>query len=164
MSRDTQPTGAFTGRHMLLIMLAFFGVIVAVNLTMAVMANTSWTGFVVRNSYIASQEFNDKVSAAREQRALGWRDELVLAGGEARLTLADKDGRPLAMDSARLIFRSPATDTEDFTVELAAHGMAMTAFTSLRDGQWVVEIDATVAGHEEWKGTRRVVVRGGRIR
>ena len=71
MTQRTVRSGEFTGRHMLAAMLAFFGVIIAVNITMAVFAQTSWTGFVVRNSYVASQEFNGKVAAARAQAALG---------------------------------------------------------------------------------------------
>ena len=38
----TQPK-QFTGRHMLFAMLAFFGVIIIVNLTMAAFATRSWT-------------------------------------------------------------------------------------------------------------------------
>ncbi|TGV41583.1 cytochrome oxidase, partial [bacterium M00.F.Ca.ET.168.01.1.1] len=46
MSTDTQKPREFTGRHMLVIILAFFGVVIAVNLTMATLASTSWTGLV----------------------------------------------------------------------------------------------------------------------
>ena len=60
----------FTGRHMLAIMLAFFGTIIAVNLVMAIFASRSWTGLVVKNSYVASQEFNEKgCGGARAGRA-----------------------------------------------------------------------------------------------
>ena len=48
-------TFRFTGFHMLACMIVFFGVIVAVNLTMATLASQSWTGLVVKNSYVASQ-------------------------------------------------------------------------------------------------------------
>jgi nitrogen fixation protein FixH len=156
--------GTFTGRHMLLIMLAFFGVIIAVNVTMAVFAGSSWTGFVVRNSYVASQEFNEKVAAARAQDALGWKADLSIADGHAVLKLADRDGAPLAMESAAIVLRNPASDADDRAIELAADGDAMSARVDLRDGLWVVEIDAFVAGHEPWRDTRRIQVSGGTIR
>ena len=35
------------GRHMLLIILGFFGVVIGVNVTMATLASKSWTGLVV---------------------------------------------------------------------------------------------------------------------
>ena len=56
----------FTGKHMLVIMFAFFGVIIAVNLTMATFAHTSWSGLVVQNSYVAGQHFNRKAEEGRE--------------------------------------------------------------------------------------------------
>ena len=51
----------FTGYHMVAVMTLFFGTIISVNLLMAWYANTSWSGLVVKNSYVASQEFNGKL-------------------------------------------------------------------------------------------------------
>ncbi|MEO1102369.1 MAG: FixH family protein, partial [Pseudomonadota bacterium] len=44
----------FTGWHMLAILVTFFGVVVTVNITMAVLAHTSWTGLLAKNGYRAS--------------------------------------------------------------------------------------------------------------
>ncbi len=63
----------FTGWHMLAVMMAFFGVIIAVNFTMARIALGSFGGVVVENSYVASQHFNDWLEQARGQEALGWK-------------------------------------------------------------------------------------------
>ena len=48
----------FTGRHMAMILVAFFGVVIVVNLIMARYASSTFGGIVVENSYVASQEFN----------------------------------------------------------------------------------------------------------
>src|SRR5690606_10441379 len=69
----------FTGRHMLLVMVAFFGVIITVNVTMAVLATRSWTGLVVGHTYVASQEFNERTERGRAQMALGWQPALTVA-------------------------------------------------------------------------------------
>lgn len=45
--------------------------IIIVDLMMAVLASRSWTGFVVNNSHVASQEFNRKAGEGA-QAALGW--------------------------------------------------------------------------------------------
>lgn len=66
-------TRRFTGRHMTAILLAFFGVVVAVNFTMATFATRTFGGVVVENSYVASQKYNGWLKAAREQGALGWK-------------------------------------------------------------------------------------------
>ena len=62
---DRQDARPFTGGHMLAVMVVFFGVVISVNVFLAVVANTSWTGFVVENSYVASQEFNHKAAEGR---------------------------------------------------------------------------------------------------
>ena len=49
-SHNAEKQFRFTGYHMLAIMVAFFGVVIAVNLTMATFASRSWTGLVVENS------------------------------------------------------------------------------------------------------------------
>lgn len=83
-------TRRFTGWHMLAIMLSFFGIVIVVNLTMARFAIHSFSGTVVANSYVASQEFNDWLAAARAQRALGWQTQVSLnADRHVVVTLAN---------------------------------------------------------------------------
>ncbi len=65
-------TRRFTGWHMLGVMLAMFGTIIAVNLVMARYAVETFGGTVVDNSYVASQDYNRWLADARAQKALGW--------------------------------------------------------------------------------------------
>ncbi|MGE0500562.1 MAG: FixH family protein [Rhizobiaceae bacterium] len=155
----------FTGRHMLLAMLAFFGVIIAVNVTMATLARSSWTGFVVRNSYVASQEFNSKVAAARGQAALGWTARVTLSGGRVTVVLADAQGLPVTSTGGIATFHRPSKEAEDLTVVLTPDGVSsLEGFLAVRDGVWVLDatIDAGMA--EPWRLTRRVLVRDGELR
>ncbi|MBU1306263.1 MAG: FixH family protein, partial [Alphaproteobacteria bacterium] len=62
----------FTGRHMLLISIAFFAVVLAANLTMAISSARTWTGLVVANSYVASQQFQTVHNDIARQVAAGW--------------------------------------------------------------------------------------------
>ncbi len=93
MSASSTTGKEFTGRHMLGIMVAFFSVIIAVNVLMATLANTSWTGLVVKNTYVASQEFNRKAQEGRAQAELGWQPRLEIAGGEVRYSMLDRAGQ-----------------------------------------------------------------------
>lgn len=68
----------FTGRHMTAILLGFFGVIIAVNFTMAALATRTFGGVVVENSYVASQRYNGWLRAARAQERLGWKAKIGL--------------------------------------------------------------------------------------
>lgn len=160
----TNIRNEFTGRTLALILIAFFAVIISVNLTMAFVARGSWTGFVVRNSYVASQEFNGRVAAARAQRALGWSADLTLVDGEATLSLTDRDGLRVPLASAILVLRSPASDRSDAEVPLVARGATMRAPVMIRDGVWVVKIVARTVDGRDWIDTRRILVRGGTTR
>ncbi|MCW3796415.1 FixH family protein [Sphingomonas sp. BN140010] len=55
------------------ILVAFFGVVISVNMLMATLAVRTFGGVVVENSYVASQEYNRWLAAAKRQQALGWR-------------------------------------------------------------------------------------------
>ncbi len=70
-------TGQFTGRHAAVIFVAFFGVVVAVNLTMARLASGTFGGVVVQNSYVASQNFNRWLDRANAEKSLGWKAAVV---------------------------------------------------------------------------------------
>ena len=62
----------FTGWHMTAILFAFFGVVIAVNIYMAGLATSTFSGEVVGNSYVASQHFNRWLDEAAKEKALGW--------------------------------------------------------------------------------------------
>lgn len=162
MMRQSAPAGEFTGRHMLLIMLAFFGVIITVNLTMATLANTTWSGLIVKNSYVASQQFNSQAQAAREQAALGWTSTMVYDGADFRYTLAEAGGEPVALDTSAVFFRRPVNDREDQTVLLSPEGRGkLVGPVELRDGLWIVEVAASAGLDTPYRDVRRVEVKGG---
>jgi nitrogen fixation protein FixH len=130
-----------TGRHVLALFVAFFGVIIAVNVALAVYAARSWTGLVVENSYVTSQRFNGLIERSREQDALGWKGRLVVANGSIRYELADAAGAPVAMRSVTVKFRHPAYEAEDETVALRKAGSGAFALDHVvRDGLWIVDI------------------------
>lgn len=98
--------GTFTGRHMAAILVLFFAVVIAVNVTMASLAGSTFGGVVVENSYVASQHFNRWLAEAAKERELDWKATLARArdghvvvtlsgGGEAALRLAATARHPL---------------------------------------------------------------------
>lgn len=162
----TARKGEFTGRHMLAIMLAFFGVVIAVNITMAVMANRSWTGIVVENTYIASQEFNARAAAGRAQEALGWQSELAIRDGLVTYRLRDADGYTVRADAAQAYFGHPAYEADDREAMLARQpDGSFVAAVDLPDGQWIVRIETPARGLDNpYREARRVTVRDGTVR
>ena len=157
----------FTGWHMLGVMFLFFGTIISVNLVMATMASRSWTGLVVENSYVAGQQFNERVAEARAQDALGWTGDLTLKDGVVRYRLTDSMGAPIVLDEASVTFRRPAYEAEDMTVALTkgANG-TWTASPEVRDGLWLIDVVAKVSDGRipAFKQNQRVQVSGGTIK
>lgn len=164
MTMRRRSNGEFTGRHMLTITLAFFGIIIAVNMTMATLARSSWTGLVVQNSYVASQQFNRKAQEGRAQAALHWQGTLTVANGMIRYALVDAVGKPVLPASVKVTFRHPAYDAEDRTIELAPEpGGAFSTRQAVRDGAWIVEVDAEVGRAVPYRQVQRVFVRNGAV-
>jgi nitrogen fixation protein FixH len=83
----TTRTAPFNGRHMTAILVAGFGVVIAVNVAMASLASSTFGGIVVENSYVASQDFNRWLDEAAREKALGQRIEAHRRG----------DGRVVAL-------------------------------------------------------------------
>lgn len=154
----------FTGYHMLALILAFFGVIIAVNLTMATLARTSWTGLVVQNTYVASQQFNRKAEEGRAQAALHWRGRLTLANGIIRYDLADAAGKVVLPLAVKVAFRHPAYDAQDRVIDLARQpDGSFSARQDISDGVWIVEVDADTGRERPYRQVQRVFVRDGAI-
>jgi nitrogen fixation protein FixH len=86
-------TRGFTGWHMLAAMIAFFGVVIGVNMVMATAATRTFGGKVVENSYVATQKFNGWLDQAAAQRRLGW--TLAAAGAKGRATVRTVAGARL---------------------------------------------------------------------
>lgn len=163
MSAEAKPAREFTGKHMLLVLLAFFGVIFAVNFTMAWLANSTWTGLVVKNSYVASQEFNAKAASAEAQIARGWTYDLAVADGRVGFTLTAPGGAPVTAKGVTVTFKRPVNDREDVTVALAPRAAGgWDAAHVLGEGAWIAVIDADVGESQPWRETLRFLVRDGK--
>lgn len=137
----------FTGYHMLAVMLVFFGVIVAVNLTAATLASRTWTGLVVKNSYVASQKFNDELDSAAAQRERGWQSTLAYRSGALTVSLIDARGLPLKPSAVEIKIGRPAFEQQDRVLVLPnTGGETFVAEHVLEPGLWAIQINAVVDG------------------
>ncbi|MEH6690953.1 MAG: FixH family protein [Pseudorhizobium pelagicum] len=151
----------FTGWHMVVVMTMFFGTIISVNFYMAWQATHSWSGLVVPNTYIASQEFNGKVAEAKALAATGLTGKVEIEGGEIRYRISHTLGKPVAADTLTLHFRRPVGEHQDFDVTLAPLGGGLFAIAhDVLPGTWIIEADASQAGERILHHTERVLVRG----
>jgi nitrogen fixation protein FixH len=141
-------TRTFTGWHMAAITISFFAVIIAVNLTLAFFASTSWTGLVVANSYVASQNFNRDAAEARQQQALGWQMNLAFDRGLARISILDRDNQPLPGLKMHAILQRPTDEAGDQNLKLQDDGAGIyVAQVPIGRGVWIADI--TVEGSDQ---------------
>lgn len=136
--------GQLNGGRVLLIVVAFFGVIIAVNMVLAVKAVSTFPGLEVGDSYVASQEFE----AAREaQEALGWTVEPRYDAGrkQLKLTFTDKAGHPAALKDLTVLVGRPTESRQDVTPVFTEVAGAYVAPVELAQGKWMMHVEAHAA-------------------
>ena len=155
-------TSTFTGKHMFVIMLMFFGTIISVNALMATIAGSSWTGLIVKNSYVASQGFNDKIVKARQQNSRGWKSQLIVGAGKLTVTLQDKDAKPLnGMKFSGFVYRPVAEGQErELTFQAVGEG-SYQAEARLRPGIWELSINGSDRTNQSYRKVYRFIVKDG---
>jgi nitrogen fixation protein FixH len=151
----------FTGRHMLAVVLLFFGTIVGVNMVMVISATGTFPGLVVRNSYVASQAFNKTLAEAKVQAEAGWRMALDVDDGAIAVRLLDRDGAPLRRLAVTAAAGRPSTTGEDRSFVLVEDGDAYRAAEALPPGVWDVAIEAHADGARIFGARERIQVGGG---
>ena len=134
-----------TGRHVLAITLAAFGVIIAVNMVMAVKAVSTFPGLETPNSYVASQRF-DRDRAV--QAALGWTVTPEYNGRELTLLVRDAQGNPARVRSLTATVGRPTHVREDQTPRFIYENGIFRAALTLAPGIWNINVTA-----EAWDGT-----------
>lgn len=126
----------FTGRDMAFVFVGFFGLVVAVNFTMAWFARDSFGGLVVDNAYVASQKYNGWLAEARAQEALPWRAEQRL-GADRHVALV-LHGSPGSF-TATAVAEHPLGRAPDMTLRFVAGADGtLRSSEALPQGRWNV--------------------------
>ena len=146
----------FTGWHMWGILIAFFAVVIGVNVLLAVVSARSWTGMVVDDPYVAGQKFETQRKAHEEQVRAGWSPDFLYAPGAARLVIVDGAGHPVDLGDVKVLINRPVGghDDQSLTLSRKADG-TYEAPLVLPDGAW----DATVTAAETPLGPFELVRR-----
>lgn len=142
------PTGfRITGRHVLWGLIAFFGVIFAVNGYFLYAALHSYTGVVANEPYRKGLEYNNRIAEDARQHELGWADVLGVAPSRDQLVLdlKDKAGQPVAgLKGVKAAVGRPATNKFDHLVDMTetSPGHYTAAVPKLDDGEWLISVNA----------------------
>ncbi len=143
------------GWHVLSWFVIGFGIIIAVNLTLAVNAVRTFPGLEVKNSYVASQAFEADRAA---QTALGWEVSATVERGVLTLQILEQ-GQPIAPDITQAVFGRATTVAADQTPEFTFDGNRLVAPVKAGPGNWNLRLTALAADGTEFR--QRIVVKAG---
>lgn len=145
----------FTGWHMAGVMCLFFGTIISVNMFLAFSAGSTWTGLVVKNTYVESQHFNERSAEYRRQGELGWHAEPSYSDGNFTIQLEDSVGNAVRGATVSAKLGRPVHEGDDRTIELTSSlpGVYEGA-TKLGVGIWEAQLQVDGANGNKW---RRIV-------
>lgn len=134
-----------TGRHILIILSGFFGVMLAVNMLFVFFALHTFNGGEGGRAYQAGLEYNQTIAAAREQDRLGWSQSIDASlDGQVRVAMTDGNGSPVRMLAISGEIARPVA--EQFTRTLAfteiQPGVYVASAGQLDAGNWMVTIAA----------------------
>ncbi|MXO65143.1 FixH family protein [Altericroceibacterium endophyticum] len=134
----------FTGYHMTAILIAFFGVVVGVNMLMARFATSTFGGIVVENSYVASQQFNGWLRDAEKQKELGWEPRISWRPDGQIVLFVDNapDDAVVEMKAYHPLGRLP---DRHIHLERQSDGSFMSQ-EKLPDGRWTLRYSVSADG------------------
>lgn len=131
------------GRHVLLYMLGFFGVMIAVNMVFLYSAITSFPGEDVEKSYLQGLSYNDTLAEKARQAELGWSAAVGIEAGEVLFLLEDKDGAPKSTQIVSGNMRRLYSTKEDAALAFSSRGDGLYAakLPDIGVGAWEVHVD-----------------------
>jgi nitrogen fixation protein FixH len=132
--------GQFTGRHMATILMAFFAIVIAVNVAMARYASSTFGGVVVENSYVASQQFNHWLDEAAKADAQGLRASVTrTADDHVSITFAGESPSGKRLNA---VARHPLGRMGDRTLRFTSAGQGrFVSREALPAGRWRLRIE-----------------------
>lgn len=162
--RESKKPRELTGRAVLLWLVAFFGVVFAVNGWLVQAATSTFGGLDTPSSYQAGLKFESEIARAERQQALRWQVDGKLKrdrAGEAVLDVSVRDaqGQPVGDLTADATLEHPANAQFDEVIHLAKTGAgAFHGVAQGRAGQWDLIVDFYRGGERMFRSRSRVTL------
>ena len=134
MPQKDHAKGKLTGRHVLIMIVAFFGVMIAANVIFIRAALDTFPGVSEKKSYFQGLHYNDTLAERALQAELGWGaevTEVVREGDAGRIVVRmSKDETVLADLDLEGVLTRPVDDDDDQPL----------AFKSLGEGLYEADV------------------------
>jgi nitrogen fixation protein FixH len=165
-SRPPAPEATgLTGRHVLFALLAFFGIIFAVNFTMMTLAIRTMPGVNAKSAYEASQHFNRALDTIAAQDRLGWQVDIattgIRSGAPLNVHVRDRSGEALLGLAVRARIERPTDARFDRALTLTEVGDGRYAgpLPTLAPGQWTLIVEILRGSAQQFVSERRIILR-----
>lgn len=162
MASDTMKAPhILTGKHVLAMFIAFFAVVIAVNMVMFRVATASFSGVETDSAYKVGLAYNNELEAARQQAALGWAVNAKVDGERVVIDVRDKNGVLIPGLTGDVVLAWPADRRLDRKgVIVVREGAAYEAplDKALPPGQWDVVVTLRKNGERVFLSKNRVIL------
>jgi nitrogen fixation protein FixH len=165
MSKPHVLPKPLTGRKVLFMLVAFFGVVIGVNMIMMKLAILTLPGTEVDSAYSASLAYENEIAAAHDQNARNWKvDAHIQRGSDGGATLRvearDSSGKPMSGLKFQGRFERPTDRRADLPVGLAEVGMGIYRGSAplIASGQWDLVLEGDAAGQRMFLSKNRVLL------
>jgi nitrogen fixation protein FixH len=165
MSRPSVAPKPLTGGKVFFMLIAFFGVVIGVNMIMMRLAIQTLPGTEVDSAYSASLAYEKEIAAAHDQNARNWKvDARIQRGpdGGAMLVVEarDNNGKPMSGLKFQGRFERPTDRRADQPVVLAEMGIGVYRGSAplIASGQWDLVLEAVAAGRRMFLSKNRVLL------
>ena len=165
MIRSSRFGRPITGRVVLVSVVAFFAIVIGVNMLMMKLAIDTLPGTDVDSAYSASLAYESEIRAAQDQNLREWQIDAHIerqADGQATLKVSahDKNGAPLRglMFSGRL--ERPTDKRSDRLIVMAEgeNGTYRGNTADVMPGQWDLVLESDTAGQRMFLSKSRVIL------
>ena len=153
-----------TGPMVLACLIAFFGVVFAVNAVMIRAATSTFGGVETGSSYQAGMAYARESSDARAQDARAWQVKADVRSVEHKTLITiearDAQGRPLTGLEASATLHHPTDARADHPMALSERSPGFFGgATTATAGQWDMRIELTRNGERLFRSRNRVVLK-----
>jgi nitrogen fixation protein FixH len=165
MTRSLVSPRPLTGRMVLFSLLAFFGVVIGVNIIMMRLAIQTLPGTEVDSAYSASLAYESEIAAAHDQNQRNWKVDAHVergpgGGAMLRVEAHDNSGKPISGLKFQGRFERPTDRRADQPVTLAEveSGVYRGSSPLISPGRWDLVLEGDVAGQRMFLSKNRVLL------
>ena len=155
-----------TGKHVLIMLITFFGVVFSMSGLLIYQAETSWTGLETFDAFRKGIKYNQQLSESERQNHRGWsmniKHEKRASGGlSLRAVPRDRGGETLSGLRITALMKRPTHEGIDQSIQLKETGLGVYTgqFDKLQLGKWYLYITARRGTRVMFRSKNRFIMK-----